>query len=341
MKHEPEIVYMSDLMQGRNKIAPRNEGVSCGELSSRITLVACMYGADQSLRTYRDRKDKYTKCLERELAQARFNETELERQCEQLRAALKNALGLLSRYGENIPSTVSGLVRESAYVSRANSLRTRPAPLSRSASARTQHTAHVLPSPKLISPEFLSGFYPPRPEFQAAPTPESSIYDFPPGAQFGNPRVCELDQVTVGMEFVLKSVIFLPPSSTSRSFGRTLLTLDRIEEPCLGHLHGDPKNPQEASGHTLTTSAQLIAASGDYPSTNLNIPPPVSPSFRDTPGAVLSRLLSLAPDMSSKGEMTPVQAWNHIRCEPHFGGLEVQSIEKLADKLKGAVRGGI
>lgn len=53
---------------------------------------------------------------------------------------------------------------------------------------------------------------------------------------------------------------------------------------------------------------------------------------------MLERLLSLAPDLSSEGEVTPIQAWNIIRCRPDFGGLDTRSLSALARKLKKAVK---
>ncbi|KXJ88054.1 hypothetical protein Micbo1qcDRAFT_207803 [Microdochium bolleyi] len=48
-------------------------------------------------------------------------------------------------------------------------------------------------------------------------------------------RACDVDQATLGMTFVLK-----------------------IEEPCLDHIHGDPKKPDEPSGHAMTATAHLL-----------------------------------------------------------------------------------
>jgi hypothetical protein len=53
---------------------------------------------------------------------------------------------------------------------------------------------------------------------------------------------------------------------------------------------------------------------------------------------MLERLLSLAPDLSDEGEMTPIQAWNNIRCRPNFGGLNARSLGILAERLKKAVK---
>jgi hypothetical protein len=111
----------------------------------------------------------------------------------------------------------------------------------------------------------------------------------------------------------------------------------RIEEPCLGHFHGDPKKPDEPASHALTASAHLVAAC-DYLSPTSNSPPPVSPAFGNIPKAMLDRLLALAPDLSDEGDLTPIQAWNSIRCRPNFGGFDIRSLGTLATKLKKAVK---
>jgi hypothetical protein len=59
---------------------------------------------------------------------------------------------------------------------------------------------------------------------------------------------------------------------------------------------------------------------------------------RDVPAVVLESLLSLSSELASDREVTPVQAWNYIRCRPQFGGLEVGSLARLARKLRDAVK---
>jgi hypothetical protein len=115
-----------------------------------------------------------------------------------------------------------------------------------------------------------------------------------------------------------------------------LLTENRLEEPCLEHVHGDPAKPDEPNGHGLTTTSQLLYVCQASPSHML--PSALRMSCKSAPAAMLARLLSLSPDLSSDGEITPIQAWNNIFCRPNFGGMESQSLRILAEKLRGAVK---
>ncbi|KAF5012637.1 hypothetical protein FDECE_1329 [Fusarium decemcellulare] len=260
--------------------------------------------------SYRGRKDKYTRTLEEELAKARSKEAELTRECEQLRAGLQNALHQLSQQGVDVSGELKS--KDAGYP--ANEYATPPSRTVGSSTGASpiylgdfgNHAVDIVPSPQLISPESFGDYS--SPEGQRAPV----LFNY--GAVTNSPRVSEVDQIIVGMEFVLK-----------------------IEEPCLGHLHGDAKKPHEPCNHALTASSQLMAAC-DYPSPTNNSPPPVSPSFGNTPTAMLERLLTLAPDLSNEGELTPVQAWNNIRCRPNFGGLDARNLGTLAEKLKKAVK---
>ncbi|MBE3041844.1 hypothetical protein IMZ48_04535 [Candidatus Bathyarchaeota archaeon] len=96
-------------------------------------------------------------------------------------------------------------------------------------------------------------------------------------------------------------------------------------------MHGDPNKPHEATGHVLTTSAQLDYTSSP-PISSPQVPPTI-PSFEGMPADVLNRLLDLAPDVCSPGEATPVQAWHYVRSQPYFGGLSLQSLRRLAERL--------
>lgn len=115
-----------------------------------------------------------------------------------------------------------------------------------------------------------------------------------------------------------------------------LLTENRLEEPCLEHVHGDPSKPDEPNGHGLTTTSQLLYVC--QPSPSRRLPFTLRTSYNSAPATMLARLLNLSPDLSSDGEITPIQAWHNILCRPHFGGMESQSLRVLAEKLRGAVK---
>jgi hypothetical protein len=58
----------------------------------------------------------------------------------------------------------------------------------------------------------------------------------------------------------------------------------------------------------------------------------------DTSSAILQRLLTLAPDLSVTGEMTPIQAWDYLRQRPQFGGLDMQRLRALGVALRDTVK---
>ncbi|KAG8676460.1 hypothetical protein FPOAC1_002464 [Fusarium poae] len=256
--------------------------------------------------TYRNRKDKYTRTLEEELAKSRSREAELTRECQQLRVDLENALQQLSKQWIGMAVDGSNPPSESVALSRTTGSTSDASPFN--FSDFSNQPRDTIPSPQMISPESFGDLHGITESFQKPPIL------FGQGGVAYNCRVSDVDQVTAGMEFVLK-----------------------IEEPCLDHLHGDLDKPYEPSNHALTASAQLIAAC-DYSSPTISSPPPISTTFNSLPTQMLERLLSLAPDLSGEGEVTPIQAWSIIRSRPDFGGLDTRSLSALARKLKKAVK---
>ena len=117
-----------------------------------------------------------------------------------------------------------------------------------------------------------------------------------------------------------------------------LLFSARLERPCLAHLHGDLSKPDEPGGHAFTASAHLLAINSSPPES-----PPLSQPVAGTvchgvPAAMLDSLLSLSSALCSDQEVTPVQAWNYIRCRPQFGGLGVKRLGEFAATLRDAVK---
>jgi len=67
---------------------------------------------------------------------------------------------------------------------------------------------------------------------------------------------------------------------------------------------------------------------------------PAQPSTHLQPGATwqapaagIERLLELSDTICLDGELTPVQAWNHIRKHQHYDGLEIERLEGLKQAL--------
>lgn len=113
---------------------------------------------------------------------------------------------------------------------------------------------------------------------------------------------------------------------------------NRLETPCLGHLHGDLDKPDEPGGHALTASCHLWSISSRPPESPPRSQPLPGTMCRNVPAALLDSLLGLSSALVSDQDVTPVQAWNFIRCRPQFGALEVRRLNKLAVALRDAVK---
>ncbi|KAG8160896.1 hypothetical protein KVR01_009160 [Diaporthe batatas] len=137
-------------------------------------------------------------------------------------------------------------------------------------------------------------------------------------------RLGDIDPVGLGVDFVLA-----------------------LEKPCLEHLHGDPDRPDEPSGHALTLSAQACAVSCPEVTTSPVAREAIDPHAM--PAAMLENLLALSADVlppaggsggggGDDDRITPVQAWNLIRSQPHFGGFELEGLRTLAVVLRDVVK---
>ncbi|KAL7944473.1 hypothetical protein V8C42DRAFT_326868 [Trichoderma barbatum] len=269
--------------------------------------------------SYRDRKDKYTKALEAEIARSRKSEAGLASEVEHLRGKVQILTSLLSHNGISLPSEIDikDTYRDDALQLDGSQLTTRgqvaSGALSNTTSTpigRTANQGNILNGETRTLQQHDADFFirDNRPRVAAHTTAAVPILAEPSGRT----RLSEVDATLIGMEFVLT-----------------------LERPCLNHIHGNPKKPQEPHGHALTTTVQLQSS--------LSLPPinpknPVPPSYHNAPAAVLERLLNLAPSVSADGDVTPIQAWNYIRHQPHFGGFEMQSLNKLAERLREAAK---
>ncbi|KAH7125943.1 hypothetical protein EDB81DRAFT_810198 [Dactylonectria macrodidyma] len=283
----------------------------------------------QAQQTYRQRKTRYTKALEEDLATCKAHEASLVLKCGTLSKVVQALQQILVRHGIDMPDEL----RINTTVPANSKGSKQPSPVLRDKDryngreVRSQARSGVAPRQKptdyansavqLASPESLDEYEIPNrheetqyqtlnagqvdewPQFTRGPETELSTVK----------RVCDLDPTTIAMEFVL-----------------------RIEEPCLGHVHGDPNQPQEPSGHALTVTSQLhyLSPTPHYSTS--------SPSFHDTPAAILERLLTLTPAVSSEGDVTPIQAWNSLRTRPRFSELDVECLTILAEGLRDAAK---
>ncbi|KIY00245.1 uncharacterized protein Z520_03930 [Fonsecaea multimorphosa CBS 102226] len=165
--------------------------------------------------------------------------------------------------------------------------------------------------------------------------------------------VAQLDAVAVAMEFVLK-----------------------LESPCLPHLQKseeEENNPSTSSsssphGHVHTASAALLCCYPS-PSSSSTVSPPTSTSYADTkintshasplsppatsssspsfspltwpaPKATLERLLEISDNLpiDRPSELTPVQAWHCVRQSPSFTSMNVQGLNRMAERLVAHVK---
>ncbi|KAH8747294.1 hypothetical protein F5883DRAFT_437311 [Diaporthe sp. PMI_573] len=215
----------------------------------------------QAQQTYRERKEAYSKALEREVAQSKQREAVLRRENERLQETIQSLVGKLEQLGvDGTDDVVMSTEKQSA-------------------SPGTETMADNMSSPA------------------------------PPLARLG-----DVDPVALGVDFVLA-----------------------LERPCLDHLHGDPEKPEEPSGHALTLSSQACAVTCPNNTTSPVARESINPHA--LPAAMLENLLALSTEVCpSDDRITPVQAWNLIRSQPHFGGFELSGLRTLAEILRDVIK---
>ncbi|KAI0424317.1 hypothetical protein F5Y09DRAFT_324740 [Xylaria sp. FL1042] len=126
-------------------------------------------------------------------------------------------------------------------------------------------------------------------------------------------RLGDLDPLAVGMEFVLA-----------------------LERACITHVYPDPDTAHEVSGHALTVTGQLAPA---YQMSVFESPRAHETFCRDLPEQSLHSLLTLSSELChNESEITPIEAWHHIRSQPHFGGMEARNLNRLVGQLQEAAK---
>ncbi|OIW33069.1 hypothetical protein CONLIGDRAFT_666449 [Coniochaeta ligniaria NRRL 30616] len=277
--------------------------------------------------TYRDRKGKYARTLEEELGRSRASQAACMRKVESLRGTIQTLLGFLHQLGvdpsegldlghEAITSPLSPpstVPSPQAYQSQEGlnprAAACRPQDLHRPGAYGSDRTGCAAPS-QIISPFSIAGSHSPWSRDQAptpGPTPVSRV-----NSDHSDVRLGDVDPTVLGMEFVLI-----------------------IEQPCLGHLHGNPDEPDEPGGHALTVSSQVLAMSHE---TSTGSPGQCESLCQKTPSDMLESLLELSMELCADNEITPTQAWRHIRSQPQFGGLELRALRTLANMLRDSVK---
>lgn len=109
--------------------------------------------------------------------------------------------------------------------------------------------------------------------------------------------------------------------SRARPHSPLVLTIHRLEQPCLDHTRGESQHPtEEPTGHVLTASAPLLT----HAPTDLT-----SSSQWQVPAVEIERLLELSAGLNLDGEVTPVQAWSKLRQRPEFEKIDRDGLENL------------
>ncbi|EXF79882.1 hypothetical protein CFIO01_05249 [Colletotrichum fioriniae PJ7] len=287
-------------------------------------------------RSYRDRKDKYTKSLEQEVERARNREAELMIRCEQMYAALESLSLILSRHGIGVPAACGDNTNSendgemhNAFHFRTDESLTEMGAIEYMKAPEIESEDCRIVAKDPVQAELHTTADIVTDDLQTA-TDALLSHRYTEKEDIGMPwlktnravamndcddnRMCEVDLIAAGMEFVL-----------------------RLESPCLEHIHGDPKKPDDSTGHVLTVSARTLSLHADSsrPNEKGRID---APSYQGAPRDILERILALSPHVCFDGEMTPAQAWEYIRSQPHFGGIELRRLWELADRLREGIK---
>ncbi|KAK9329030.1 hypothetical protein V1520DRAFT_327733 [Lipomyces starkeyi] len=278
-------------------------------------------------RTHRERKEAYVKALEDEVLQLRTNEANILQEAKNLHAEIGRLKRILTEHGIELQSEVNSSTiyqdRDDYDISSGDSV------ISLRNNVITGQQLHVKEgSSDLASGDegfFLSGSSAGSPsgprkvnlfgraQYLSRDYPSSTsapilspteVSGTSSSARSPNSMV-DLDLTSIGMEFVLT-----------------------LESPCLSHIPSNSKEPSVPTGHALTASAPLLFLAPAAQTSQL----PTSTVW-ETPTAGLERLLALSSNLELKDEVTPVQAWNYIRQQPAFDGIDIDLLGRLTRKL--------
>jgi hypothetical protein len=139
-------------------------------------------------------------------------------------------------------------------------------------------------------------------------SPQSSTTSHPSG----------LDSPQIGIDFVLSYDL---PNFCLRRLTITD-TCHSLERPCLDHTY-HPIQAGQPHGHALTLQASLLS----------HAPQRGCEKSWGIPSAELDRLFELSGRLDLDGELTPVQAWNHILSHPEFVKLTPLGMEMLQSAI--------
>ncbi|ETS78648.1 hypothetical protein PFICI_08501 [Pestalotiopsis fici W106-1] len=267
-------------------------------------------------RTYRSRKEKYTRTLEAAFARAQAHEELLLKERARLRATVQRLVDTLNQNGIQPPEDCIQCdeVYNQDYMWVGSPTESSPS---------TSHGTNLSPQQIKESVHAVAGLTP-----QSDTTPESFQASSPIDghlatsivSQHGTTPICEFDEVAVGMDFILT-----------------------IEKPCRGHIHGDPHNHDEPGGHAITATAQLCSPNHRDPRCHSPQATPLAAdsdadTTRVSSAAILERLRNLSPLLCTPGESTPIQSWDLIRHHPGYGLLTQRDLWLLIERLGPSVK---
>ncbi|KAF1974469.1 hypothetical protein BU23DRAFT_461515 [Bimuria novae-zelandiae CBS 107.79] len=256
-------------------------------------------------KTHRERKEAYIKSLETEVVQLRANEARLFQETKALYAKLSAMKKLLATNGISVPleqpqgvgdAGVDFSDQSSEELFEFNISKTTKHQQER-IQVRRQSKRRGKGEAGTATASMKHFFLSQYPIVQE--TSDASLF---------NPTetiVSQSDPTAIGMDFILA-----------------------LEAPCLGHLPQDEQTSTlTSSGHALMASATLLHHH-HISATDLG---QVTTWTISESG--VERLLELSKSIPLDGEVTPVQAWDHIRKHPQYEVLSYERLERLKSSL--------
>lgn len=266
-------------------------------------------------RTYRERKDRYTKALEQELAVSRAREAHLMQENARLKETiqtLKHGHGFAGTHqtrtaSDGGSSTLNGIVSLDGIDISSDELAAFDFDLNDAADLNwpdfTTVSNSLCSSPQLRQVTAA---------LSASLSPTSSTSVTSPPCCIG-----DVDATDIGMQFILK-----------------------LEEPCIGHMHTPAKAQEEgnvSNNHSLTVTSRL--ADMGFTDGSDKMQNMMQREGKET-RLIMQSMLALSKDLvlPHSGSLTPVQAWQSVCAQPQFASLPVRTVQALGESLRDLVK---
>ena len=265
-------------------------------------------------RTYRERKDRYTKALEQELAVSRAREAHLMQE----NARLKETIQSLKQ-GHGFASTRPAGAASDAGSSSFNGIAGLDG-IDISSDELAAFDFDLDDAANLNWPDFatVSNSLCSTPQIRQVNEALSASLSPTSSGSVTSPPCCigDVDPTDIGMQFILK-----------------------LEEPCIGHMHVPAKAHEEtnvSNNHSLTVTSRLADMGfTDGSSTTQNM----QKEGKET-RLIMQSMLALSKDLvlPHSGSLTPVQAWQSVCAQPQFASLPVKTVQALGESLRDLVK---